>query len=1361
MIFRNVVVLSIAVLVVLLQNAKSDIVAASFGAPGTVPMTATAYSAVGRELTLNLEFAPQTGCDLTVVNVTGLDFIEGRFSNLAQGQEVQLGYNNLTYRFVANYYGGSGNDLVLHWASQELAVWGDNGGGQLGNDSKVRAYTPVGVAPPVSALEGRNVIAIASGASHSLALCSDGTLAAWGRDDFGQLGNGSEGANEIPRFVDRSGVLAGKTVSSIAAGTDHNLVLCSDGTLVAWGSNYGDQLGQPGYFYPGAATPIQVDQTGVLAGKTVVKIAAAGNYCLVLCSDGTLVTWGSGPLGNGPTPYSEQNSRYPVTVDQSGVLAGKTVVSISAGGRMNLTVCSDGTLASWGQNSYGELGNGISGIGFVSQVPVLVKQDGVLAGRQVVAAAAGAYHGLALCSDGTLAAWGYNSHGPLGNGTYATSNVPVAVDQTGMLAGKQVVKVLAGGYRSTVVCSDGSLAEWGDGLKNPAPAGFGVLEGKAVVSVVYGNGGSLALCSDGTLGKWESAGDLPVSIDIKPPVLQGKTIVSMAAGASHSHALCADGTLASWGEGYYGELGNGITGYGSRNKIYQTSGSGILSGKSVVAVAAGFNHSLALCSDGTLAAWGKNDNGALGDGTTTNRAFPVAVDQTGVLAGKTIVALQAGWNFSLVLCSDGTLYTWGRNGEGELGDATTTDQLTPVAVDRSGVLVGRSVIRISSKFGHSMALCADGSLVAWGLGTGGQLGNGANLDSKVPVAVDQTGILAGKSIVSIKTLRQGSLILCSDGTLFSWGRNAEGQLGDGGTLSSSLPVQVDQTGVLAGKSVVEIAAGSDHSVAVCADSTLAAWGYNTAGQLGVGIPYQDINRRPLLVDRTGFLSGKKVTSVIAGSNHNLSIAALSPMPLKNLTTSAGPLVFDQSVTSYSLSVVHETESVTFTPTYVAAASGVTILGLPVATGEASAPIPLAVGTNPIVVKVTGTDGSERNYSIQIVRRTQSWDSTLASLTVDHGSLDPEFTPKALTYDIEVADDVSTVQITAIPSNQKALLLLNDSPLGNPGNSAAVPVSFGTNEVRIGITSEDGVHFSTYTLRINRRSPDLAGLVASEGKLSPTFSTSITSYQLKVSNEVASTRITPECSNPAAILKVNGAGATSGSASGAIALKVGTSIVTVSVSDPTSLVSKTYSIQITRAASANATLSGLSITHAALNPSFKPKANDYSAKVAKSVRSVKITATAADTAASIQVNGVVVKSGGFTKPIPLAAGKNTIRVKVTAQNGSTNTYKITLTRAQVSKAVAGGENALVAAQASDGHAVSRHWSGGLTYLQIAAAKHDEGRRPLIEVSSNLVDWFSGNQYTAAIADNGDRMIIRDRTPLSTGKKRFIRLRWLAP
>jgi len=342
-----------------------------------------------------------------------------------------------------------------------LAAWGWNREGELGDNSTSERHVPVSVnTAPGSALRGKLVVALAGGAYHSLALCSDGTVAAWGKNSDGQLGDNAMSGMQSQQPVavnTNAGVSAlyGKTVVTIAAGFAHNLALCSDGTVVAWGRNDNGQLGNNTTTFTGSYVPVAVStNSGVsaLCGKTVVAIAAGSGHSVALCSDGTLATWGAnfyGQLGNNTTVST---TNVPVAVNTtSGVSAlyGKRVEAIAAGFGHTLALCSDGTIAAWGWNPYGQLGDGTTTLlyPYGKTVPVAVNTDSgvsALDGKTVVAIAAGYTHSLATCADGTLAAWGQNNYGQNGDNTTTLHNLPLAVNTTPLATSQRLASAYTG-----------------------------------------------------------------------------------------------------------------------------------------------------------------------------------------------------------------------------------------------------------------------------------------------------------------------------------------------------------------------------------------------------------------------------------------------------------------------------------------------------------------------------------------------------------------------------------------------------------------------------------------------------------------------------------------------------------------------------------------------------------------------------------------------------------------------------------------------------------------------------------------------------------------------------------------------------
>jgi alpha-tubulin suppressor-like RCC1 family protein len=459
-----------AVFLLCCTAAEADLTA-TFNAAADVPLTTSSYTASG-DATFTLNFAPEPGTNLTVVKNTGLPFIAGTFNNLANGAAVNLSFNGSTYPFIAWYYGGEGNnDLVLLWPYTGVAAWGRNQYGQLGDNTTTQRIAPVAV-DQSGLLSGETIVQVVRQQYHSLALTSKGQVYAWGDNAVGQLGDNTKTQRHEPVAVNTASgtsALFGKTVVSITAGWGHSLALCSDGTLAAWGYNYYGQLGDNSTIERLAPVAVNISGDSALFGKSVVDIAAGSYHCLALCSDGTVVAWGQNSysqLGD----YTTTQRNKPVAVNTSSgdsALFGKTVVALSAGHYHSIALCSDGGLAAWGYNNNGQLGNNST---TQCYTPAAVNTDSgvsALFGKTVETFTTGDSHSLALCTDGTLVAWGYNANGQIGDNTTTRRLAPVAVNNasgTSALFGKKVVALSAGYSFSLVQCSDGTLAAWGYNL---------------------------------------------------------------------------------------------------------------------------------------------------------------------------------------------------------------------------------------------------------------------------------------------------------------------------------------------------------------------------------------------------------------------------------------------------------------------------------------------------------------------------------------------------------------------------------------------------------------------------------------------------------------------------------------------------------------------------------------------------------------------------------------------------------------------------------------------------------------------------------------------------------------------------------
>ncbi len=366
------------------------------------------------------------------------------------------------------------------------------------------------------------------------------------------------------------------------------------------------------------------------------------------------------------------------------VAVGQSTTPALAGGHgHSLALLQNGTVKAWGDNGGGQLGIGPTPyqISMPMQIPA-----GSLSG--VAAIAAGADHCLALLSNGTVMTWGANGFGQLGVGNTVNQSIPQQIQTTGL---SNVVAIAAGYGHCLALLSNGTVRAWG----------------------------------------WNSGGELGIGNTVNQstpqqiPASSLSNVVAVSAGSNHSMALLSNGTVKTWGVNQYGELGIGNT--VNQSTPQQIPASSL---SNVVAIHAGGAHNLALLANGTVKAWGLNAFGQLGIGSTTDQLAPIQVP-IGSLSN--VAAVAAGFNHSLALLHDGTVRSWGYDNYGQLGAGLTPfpfHQLTPLSIPASNL---NNVSAIIAGHWHSFALRSDGAVKAWGWNSTGTLGLGYTSFGGVPM----------------------------------------------------------------------------------------------------------------------------------------------------------------------------------------------------------------------------------------------------------------------------------------------------------------------------------------------------------------------------------------------------------------------------------------------------------------------------------------------------------------------------------------------------------------------------------------------------------------------------------------------------
>lgn len=318
-------------------------------------------------------------------------------------------------------------------------------------------------------------------------------------------------------------------------------------------------------------------------------------------------------------------------------------------------------------------------------------------------------------------------------------------------------------------------------------------------------------------------------------VLKGLSIKKLVSGMSLSCVIASDDNAYCWGHNTQYGLGDNTT--TTRTSPVAVYRSGVLNGLTVKDIGLASNHiGCVIASNDRAYCWGENLSGGVGDNTTTPRAAPVAVYTAGVLSGKSLTAIDGGNSNMCATDTAGIMYCWGGT---YLGNGSTSGSLVPVQITMNGALSGKTVTQMAMGNSFTCVLASDNKPYCWGANNRGQLGNGTTTYSYAPTAVTTTGALSGKTLTSISAGNTWTCVTATDGRVYCWGQI--GELSGSYVINSSVPVAIDNTGVLAGKTITSVSAGYEQTCALDTEGKKYCWGGNSSGAFGNGGSTGSIN----------------------------------------------------------------------------------------------------------------------------------------------------------------------------------------------------------------------------------------------------------------------------------------------------------------------------------------------------------------------------------------------------------------------------------------------------------------------------------------------------------------------------------------
>ena len=719
--------------------------------------------------------------------------------------------------------------------------WGRNNSGQLGDGTTTHRTTPTAVAT-TTGLTSTNVAQIAAGGWHTCAVTTAGKAYCWGWNG-GTLGDGTTTQRTTPTAVATTSGLTDTNVSTVTVGDEHTCAVTTAGRAYCWGRNTHGQLGDGTTTQ--RTTPRAVTTTTGLTTTNVGQLSAGGWHTCAVTTAGRAYCWGvnwNGQLGDG-TEGSENSRNTPTPVVTTTGLTTSNVASLTTGTHHTCAVTSDGEAYCWGRNLREHLGVDDDALSVLTPTAVVTSGTG-LTGTNVADLSAGYKYTCALTTAGRVYCWGRNDSGQLGDGTTDRRETAIRVSANTAVP---------------LWSPEGVSAD--SGLDEQVQVTWDAVADAEEYQVRYRLEGDsewveTAWASDTvrTIGSLTNHDTYEFSVRARNPLVTSRWApdppvtatprqwahVDAGGDGLHTCAVTVSGRAYCWGRNNEGQLGDGTTTQRTTpTPVVTTTG---LTATNVASINAGRTHTCAVTTDGQGYCWGQNIVGQLGDGSKLQRTTPTPVATSTGLTDTNVAAITATRYRSCAVTTDGKAFCWGYNLSGQLGDGTTTERTTPTAVDTSTGLTDTNVASITAAEWHTCAVTIAGKAYCWGRNTYGTLGDDTTEQRTTPTAVATSTGLTDTNVASITAGGYRSCAVTTAGKAYCWGWNGFGGLGDGTTDDKHTPTAVSTATGLTDTNVSSISTGFHHTCALTADGVGWCWGRNLYGELGDGTSGEDNGR---------------------------------------------------------------------------------------------------------------------------------------------------------------------------------------------------------------------------------------------------------------------------------------------------------------------------------------------------------------------------------------------------------------------------------------------------------------------------------------------------------------------------------------